>query len=735
MPLSAVAVLVYAGGLLLGFWGHLWLPAGVALAAVIAGIHTQRSVTIALGMVLLGGAWVARAAAVADRVCEAALVSGDTGTVVLSADAAPGSFAAGTVVGCHVPISVFIQRGSALAGSVVHVRGSVARTNRGLVIQRAVVRPAGRGPWLLRWRLAAGRRVDVLFGSDAPLARALLVADRGEIPAEVRNRYAAAGLAHMLSISGLHVSLIAMAVELILATLRVARRRAGLVTLVIVSVYVAMLGAPSPAFRAAVMLGLLVFSRRWQRPTSPWAILAVGAAFPLVDPRAVTGVGYQLSVAGVAALIAAAQLARRWPWMVRRRGVVRAIAMTMLASTMATVVTAPLVAWNFGRLSLVGPLSNVVAAPLMGIVQPMIFLALATSSVPFVARWFADGAHPLLRAFDWVAATAAGIPHAAVAVTPSAFTVGLGLVFAAALIVACVTRFPARAMTTAVVSLAVMAWAPLAPVTPGRASRTELHVIDVGQGNAVALRTARGHWVLFDAGRAWRGGDDARSTIVPYVGHRGGTVTAFVLSDARGDNVGGVETLVRELRPREYFDGVAVRATAPYAAVLREIRTQGIRWHRVHPGDSIVVDEATIRFLAPDPAWAMERGASGAAVVAQVQVGAIRIMLAGDVTAADERRLLQQETPALRSDVLLVGRHGSDAATTPEFLRAVAPRIAVIAVGAMGRRDEPGPTTLSRLTAAGVQVFRTDELSTIVVSTDGSALRVAAAGAEWMVDR
>ena len=732
MPLFAVAVVVYAVGLLFGFWGHLWLPVGLALTAVIAGIHTQRSVIIGLGMVLLGGAWVARAATVADGACETALVSDDTVTVVLSADAAPGTFAAGTVVGCHAPIGVSVERGSALAGSVVHVRATIARTNRGLVAQHAVVRVAGRGPWLLRWRLAAGRRVDRLFGSDAPLARALLVADRGEIPADVRDRYAAAGLAHMLSISGLHVSLIAMAVELILATLRVPRQRAGVATLVIVGAYVAMLGAPSPAFRAAVMLGLLVLSRRCQRPTSPWAILAVGAAFPLVDPRAVTGVGYQLSVAGVAALIAAAQLARRWPWMARRRGVARGITMTMLASMMATVVTAPLVAWNFGRLSLVGPLANVVAAPLMGIVQPMIFLALATSPVPLVARWFADGAHPLLRAFDGVAATAAGIPHAAVAVTPSAFTVGLGLVFAVALIVACVTRFPGRAMTTAAVAVAFMAWAPLAPV---RAGRTELHVIDVGQGNAVALRTARGHWVLFDAGRAWRGGDDARSTIVPYVGHRGGTVTAFVLSDTRADNIGGVGTLLRALRPGEYFDGVAGGAPPPYAAALRAARAEGIPWRRIQPGDSIVVDEATIRFLAPDPAWAAERGASRAAVVAQVQIGAVRLLLAGDVTAADERRLVARGTRALRSDVLLVGRHGSDAATTPEFLRAVAPRVAVIAVGAMGSRDEPGRATLGHLTAAGVQVFRTDQLSTIVVSTDGTGLRVSAAGNDWIVDR
>jgi competence protein ComEC len=402
------------------------------------------------------------------------------------------------------------------------------------------------------------------------------------------------------------------------------------------------------------------------------------------------------------------------------------VATTLLASTMATVVTAPLVAWNFGRLSLVGPITNVVAGPIMALAQPMMFVALALSPVPAVARWFADGAHPLLRAFDFVASTAAVVPGGAIAVAPSAATVCLGIVFVVALISACVSRFPGRSMVTAAGALALMACVPLAP---GSTPATELHMIDVGQGNAFALRTRGGHWVLFNAGRAWKGGDDGRSTIVPYIAHRGGSLSAFVLSNARSDNVGGALSVLSALHPRVLMDGVSGRGAAPYLTALRAARGVGIAFRSIRAGDSLVVDEATIRFLAP----AVGQHAAASNVVALVQVGAVRILLMGDATQSDERRLLADEPDFLAADVLQVARHGGAAATSAEFLHAVSPVIALVSVGTMGSYGDPSPAVMRRLAARGVDVLRTDRLSTVIVSTDGRSLAVTADGDRWEV--
>jgi competence protein ComEC len=535
----------------------------------------------------------------------------------------------------------------------------------------------------------------------------------------------------MLSISGLHVALIALALQLAFEIARLPRRRADIATVVVIGGYVALLGAPAPALRSAVMLGLLIATRLAQRPTSPWAILALGALVPLGDPRIVLDVGWQLSTAGVAALIAASAFARRVRWLSRQRGVARTVLHGAVASTVATIVSAPLVAWSFGRLSLIGPASNLVAGPIMTIAQPMLFLSLVASPVPALARFIADAAHPLLVAFDAVASAAAAVPGASIAVAPTATTAALAGVAVIAMIVACVARFPARPAATALAAMAAMAWVPMH--APG-VNRTELHVIDVGQGDAIALRTMRGHWVLLDAGRIWQGGDAGRATIVPYLAHRGGTLSAFILSHPHDDHVGGAASVIHALRPARWFDGAYTAGGDAYQRALLEARRDGVAWTRVHPGDSLTVDEATITFLAPDSAWvAAQRDANEASAVALVRVGGIRMLLTGDAERGEEEWMLARDPAALRADVLKVGHHGSTTSTTPGFLAAVSPRIALVSVGAGNVYGHPDADVLQRLAAAGVQVLRTDRLSTIVVRTDGRTLEVEAGGDRWTV--
>ncbi len=305
-----------------------------------------------------------------------------------------------------------------------------------------------------RSRLRAAHNIDVAFGDDAPLAKALLVADQSEIPREVKNRYADAGIVHMLSISGMHVTIIAGSVLLMLHIMRLPQRVASASAVAVVLAYVCMLGFPPPAVRSAVMISVVVGSRALQRHTSRWAALAVGALIPLVRPETVTDLGYQLSVGGMAALIAGGALNRRTV-VAHMSGWRGKVTRALLISTVATLVTAPLVASAFGRLSLIAPLTNLVADPVLALAQPMLFLSMLLAPWPGAARLVAAASHPLLAAFDAVARIGAGVPHAAIAVAPTATAALLLGIAAVAVIVACVSRFPARAAL--VVSAAIVA--------------------------------------------------------------------------------------------------------------------------------------------------------------------------------------------------------------------------------------------------------------------------------------
>ena len=593
---------------------------------------------------------------------------------------------------------------------------------------------SGAAPGALeRVRLRAAATIDRTFADDAPLARALLIADQHDIPPEMRDRYAAAGLVHMLSISGLHVAVIAAAMELLFQVGRAPRPLALIGAFATTAIYVAIIGAPAPALRSAAMLGVSMISRLIQRPTSPWAAWALGGFVPLIVARTILDVGYQLSVLGMGALVAAGVVWRRH-LAKRVKGWKATLSRELLTSLIACVVTAPLVAWVFGRISIIAPVSNLLAAPVIGLAQPMLFLALLLSPVPGVARFVAQAVHPLLFGFDWIAWRAAAVPGASIVVSASMPAAICAALAAAALVLACISRHPVRPAITSLALLSAMVFSPLLPIRGNR--DLEVHFLDVGQGDAILLRTPDSRWVLFDAGPEWTGGNAGRSVIIPYLRRRGGSLDAFVLSHPHADHVGGAAAVFSAFAPRTYWDAAFAGGSRAYKASLIEARNDGVEWHRVHPGDSLSLGGAVITFLAPDSVWTVSLNDPNlASTIALVRYGAVRFLLVGDAEKAEEDWLVSRYGTELSADVLKVGHHGSSTSSSDAFLSAVHPDLAVISVGARNMYGHPSIDVLGALARAGVEVLRTDKAGTIVVRTDGSKLEIEEIGQRWDLAR
>jgi competence protein ComEC len=584
-----------------------------------------------------------------------------------------------------------------------------------------------------RARDRAAQSVDRVFGRDAPMAKALLIADQHRIQPEMRDRYARAGIIHMLSISGLHVAIIGSAVLLLLRFARFPPPAAALGSLIVTAIYVAVIGAPPPALRSAAMLGMGTASRVWQRPTSPWASWAIGAFVPLIAPRTVLDLGYQLSVAGIAGLIASGVLARQL-LTPRLSGLRLGIGRELLTSVVASVVSAPLVTWYFGRLSIIAPLANLAAGPVVSVLQPTLFLALICAPVPPAAHFFASAAHPLLVAFDGIATLAAAVPGSSIQVAPTFVAVTAGSIAVVGLLIASLSRHPGTPLVVGVAALGVVAWAPAIHLP--YSGRVELHVLDVGQGDAILLRTDKGRWVLFDAGRTWESGDAGRSTVIPYLMRRGGLLEAFVLSHAHSDHVGGAASVFRALHPRTFWDAAFPQGSEVYDRSLRAARDAKVEWRRVHPGDEIHVDGVEVEFLAPDSAWtASLADPNEASTIALVRFGAMRFLLVGDAEQAEEGWLLEHARSELQADVLKVGHHGSSTSTGEDFLSAIHPAAAIISVGADNIYGHPSADVLAALARAGARVVRTDRVGTIIVTTDGRSIVLEAEGERWDISR
>ncbi|HYW29957.1 MAG TPA: DNA internalization-related competence protein ComEC/Rec2 [Gemmatimonas sp.] len=654
---------------------------------------------------------------------------------------------------CAVRAALRVRTGNAAAGAIVRARGTARATQRGLMMD-ADITASGRSETLRAWRGRTGETIDTLFRANAALVRALLIADQDGIDASVRDRFADAGLVHMLSISGLHVAIIAGALLTVASAVRLDRTAATAAALFVITLYVLMLGAPAPAVRSAAMLATMAASERLQRPVHPWTALALGAALPTVNPGVVIDLGYQLSVGGMAALVAARGLLRQvrqrdamgdasrgatgastlgrrlrrsvsnlrgWRWALIRE---------CATGVVTTLVTAPLIAWTFGRVSLVASLSNIVAGPVVAFVQPALFLAIVLSPWTAGAQFVADATVAPLAFLDGIATVAASVPGASMRVAPTMVGACCAGVASAAFVRATASRRMLPGMVLAATALVAAVWAPL--FTSGSGA-LELHMLDVGQGDAIALRTPGGRWVLVDAGRRWDGGDAGRRTVVPYVQRHGGQVAAFFMSHAHDDHTGGAASIAEALHPLVWWDPAFVTTSSGYRMTLAAVARERIVWRRAHPGDGFEIDGVRFRVLAPDSAWTAEQhDANETSVVLRVEYGNISFVLTGDAEAAEENWMVTHAAPDdLRADVLKVGHHGSRTSSTPEFLDAVAPRLALVSVGRDNRYGHPAPETLDAFASRDVPVLRTDQDGTTVVSTDGRSVVVATRGDRW----
>ena len=604
------------------------------------------------------------------------------------------------------------------------------------------LRPLARSPGLRALlRLSAERRITELFGpARAPLAAALTLGTGDLLDQEVRQRFAHAGLAHILAISGLHVGILAAALLLVLRAARLGSDAARLAATALVAGYVGLLGWPPPAVRALGLIALWCWARVRQRPVVPYAPLAATAlAVVALDPFAVTEAGPWLSFAGAWGCVTAA---RAWSVLRRERSVPRsrhlAAALSVAAvSGGATLATAPISVLAFGTMTPAALISNVLAVPLAGFVVPSLALTLALAAVLPAAAPLAAGAAALgLDALDAVARLAGALPLASVPFERTFLAAALLAAVGWILLRpyprggkrAALRAVRGRCVTAGALAICAAVWWPLVPggASGYKAGWLALHFLAVGEGDAAAIATPAGRWIVVDGGPRLPGFDAGASVVVPFLRRQGVRRLALaVASHGDADHLGGMPTVIRSFRPELVLEPGQLRVTEGYRRFLAAAAEAGSRWRPARAGDQIELDGVALRVWHPDSAW-MERQlpANENSVVLTVEYGAFRAVMPGDGGLAMEAAPdIAGRIPA--ATVLKVAHHGSRSATGPAWLRAVAPKVCVISVGP-NRYGEPDPGVVAELERAGCDVFRTDAAGTVTVETDGRTVRVHA---------
>jgi competence protein ComEC len=632
--------------------------------------------------------------------------------------------------GCGA-VTVVVRDSTLRAGALVRVEGSwrAGQSGRPWFFARSAKSEGSDGAarefrWAgVRWRDGLVDRFERLYGERAPFVSALVLSRAEGLDTEMREVYARSGIAHMLAISGYHVGVIA---ALVLGLLRACGRttaQAWIGAAVVSTAYVGFIGFPDAALRAALMVSLVAVTRARTRPPARWG--AMGAALLVLvalDPRRVASAGFQLSFAGVAGLVAwcspmCAALQRACVRAFGRR-CPQEIALGLASGVAATLATLPIVAWHFERVSLVGIPATIAATPLVAWALVGSIVSLALDFVwPPAAAFMAGGVAWTLAALDWGASSAAAVPWASIWTTRSTVTAGsCGLLAAWHL-----ARHPRvhgrarRLLVAGYVATGVLAW-PLLVAWQGRGS-AEILMIDVGQGDAIALRGPEGGWVVVDAGPPAAGAaaaDPAAHPVARTLARRGvRRIEALVLTHPHLDHIGGAEAVLRTFAVGAIYDPGFPAPSAEYLDLLELAAAKGIPWRAARAGQRIEIGGLVIDVLAPAGDAVAAEDANVTSVVLRVAFGELEVLLTGDAYVEAERRVVG-DVPA-RLEILKVGHHGSDTSTDSLLLARSSPEVALVSAGRGNRYGHPDPDILARLERAGSRVWRTDLHGTVSV--------------------
>lgn len=622
--------------------------------------------------------------------------------------------------------------------------------------QDVVVAEEGKSLWgvffALRSDLAS--QIEEEFTPDVASFLKAVILGYSDIDQDLRNAFNRSGTAHILAVSGTHLTLLSASLFLIfrLLILRIppslylqlsqhvtATGLALLLSLPPLFFYTLISGARIPTTRSLIMIlsfivaTLLGRSKHW-----PSALALAAFAVLVWQPAAVFDISFQLTFVAVLSIL----LLSRWfisrdenpetdqmgqndpiGQQSMKEKSFKYFKALMVVSVAAAIGTAPLVAGYFHRISLISPVSNLLIMPLTGFLVVPLGLLHALFLLIFGGSFLEPVLQPLVSLFLAIVRFFSAIPYSSFPVgAPSLWQVGF---FYLALFLPFRARY--RAFTLAV----VVAFVTFAG-TPG--SGFELTLLDVGEGEALYLRLPDQKTVLVDTG-GLRFYDVASGVVVPFLLGRGvRSIDTVILTHSHFDHSGGLRSVADSLSVGEvWWNGYSPRKnsqkTPSRIEKLAEDLT-GIHFRVVKRGDYLEGKDYRIEVLHPDEDFSGEsksrryQSSNNNSLVLKLTLGDSSFLLTGDIERVAEEYLIKNEGAGLKSDLLKVPHHGGKSSATRDFLASVAPEVALISAGKNNRFRHPHVETLKRLETVGTRIYRTDRDGAVFVDEKNGSLRV-----------
>ncbi len=571
------------------------------------------------------------------------------------------------------------------------------------------------GQFLLDMREKFGKIFDKAAGESAPVFRAIVLGDKGELAPETKMRYQMAGIIHILAISGLHISVLGVGLYELLMRTGLGIRLAGMVSLTVMLGYGIMTGGGVSTMRAVIMFLVSVGAKLLGRIYDMQTALSLAAVLILLDaPAYLLDGGFWLSFGAVTGV---GVIAPEFCGICKVKG---RLGKMFVSSLAVQVTTLPVMLWFYGEISIAGVFLNLLVLPTVGIVLGSgAAAALAGLGGNAAAMLCILPGRGLLWVYEGLCELAEKIPFCTwVGGKPEIWQ--MGVYYAMLAIAVFVWKYRNLAGAAVVLTLlctVVIRWRPEADF--------RITCLDIGQGDAIVVETPSGQNFLIDGGSSNKK-EICRYQILPYLKNRGVSyIEAVFISHTDNDHISGIQ---------EFLDYQAAGVSSvkigslvlpkwrnppdAWKKLAESARRAGVKVLTAKSGDVFYGKNVELRVLAPGEE-ARGENVNEEGMVLEMVYGSFKGIFTGDIGIETEEKLLEEK---VLEDVsyLKVGHHGSGYSTGEVFLQTILPEFAVISVSETNTYGHPSGETMQRLQKAGAKVYCTKDRGAVTAEVSRS---------------
>lgn len=572
-----------------------------------------------------------------------------------------------------------------------------------------------------------------MSGDEANFLTGMLLGDRTDLSAEIKNAFMNTGTIHVLAVSGSHVVLVAEIIFVVVGLFRLRGKPKYAAAMIFLLYYMFLTGSTPSVVRATLMVMVMYLGKMFEERTDIYNLLGAAAVIILIiEPKQLFDVGFQLSFSAVFSIVyfypKLNGAVPPFPEKFNRYNILTMVWQLFAVSLAAQIGTLPFTAYYFGKVSIISLFANLIVVPIVGLI---VTIGLSGAIIGIGSLWiascFSEVNSVLAVVTLWFVKWAEQVPYAVVN------TAEFGLqetIFYSALIGMLFNIGNSVIQKRLLFATLIAAnFYVLMSFTDPAEKLLKVTFLDVGQGDGAVIRFPTGETVVIDAGPKTPGVDAGERTVAPFLRRNGiSVIDALITSHPHADHLGGVPYLLRNFSVRTTVDADQ-RAQSSLFTDYDRLEQQtgqitaragmilnygGARLYILHPSDRFIDRDSTNGYS----------DLNQSSVVFKLQYGATSLLFTGDAELEAEDHMVDSYGDFLRSDLLKAGHHGSSTSSSERFVSAVRPKHAVVSVAKFNKFRHPSKKVLRRFTEHGALIHRTDEKGAVMFESDGKELQM-----------